>query len=840
MKKGLVKLLVLLMTFLMGIIGFSQLNNQKNEDLTTEMADATLPIVSFGIKTNGEYFSFNELHGYTKEMNALYMRDTITPVPMDWRLGLLIEKSDLPIDQISYEIRSLDTSRLIADTKVEDYAKKKASIEAELVIENLLEVNVEYLMILKLKSGQDTIYYYTRIMKEAEEYAMPCMEFALDFHEKALDEEKYQELALYLEPNASADNTTLNRVDIHSSLKQVAWADFDGERLTTPVPSLKEITDSYAVVTLSYMMEAVGEKGEMEYYNSEEIFRVRYTKDRTYLLNYDRNMNQIFRSASAFLYENYIQLGIRDEVVEYAYNEKGDIAAFVQEGELWCFNETTNHLVQVFSFIGNEEIDKRENYKEHDIKIVNIDETGSINFVVYGYMNAGNHEGQVGICAYHYDSVANTIEEELFVPSLESYQVMKANLGQLMYENTQGIFFFMEEGCVYRVDLSDMKQKILISDLDANSYSISDSHKSFAWIDEENSSSIQIMNLDTEQKQQITVGEDEWVRPLGYMGEDFIYGVAKRSDITQDAVGNVTFPMYKVCIVDSVTLEVLKEYQKEGYYTVSVEKKDYVMYLNRVRLSETGYVEATTDTIMNREGEGDEKVSVHETVTQAKQTQYQLALVDMVKEASPKVLTPKEVVFTNDRQVTLQEKEEEFQYYAYAKGRVVCVTNRLQQAIGAANEQMGVVIGYKQQYIWQRARKIQQPAIGISVGEEDAQGNSIAKSVSGILEKESININVGALLEQGKTPKEILESTMRDAMILDLRGCKLEEVLYYVSLGNPVFAMKNDMEAVLLTGYDTNSITYFDASQNQDKKVSLEEAAALFDSAGNAFLGYLK
>ena len=59
-------------------------------------------------------------------------------------------------------------------------------------------------------------------------------------------------------------------------------------------------------------------------------------------------------------------------------------------------------------------------------------------------------------------------------------------------------------------ELEDLREKIRlyieevgnVSDLDANSYSISDSHKSFAWIDEENSSSIQIMNLDTEQKQQ--------------------------------------------------------------------------------------------------------------------------------------------------------------------------------------------------------------------------------------------------------------------------------------------------------------------------------------------------
>ena len=129
--------------------------------------------------------------------------------------------------------------------------------------------------------------------------------------------------------------------------------------------------------------------------------------------------------------ETYIQLGVRGEDVEFASNEKGDIVSFVQGGELWCYNETANQLSRVFSFIGNEGIDGRANYGEHDIRILNIDETGSVDFVVYGYMNCGIHEGKVGICVYHYDSVANTVEEELFIPSDESYQVMKDNLGQL-------------------------------------------------------------------------------------------------------------------------------------------------------------------------------------------------------------------------------------------------------------------------------------------------------------------------------------------------------------------------------------------------------------------------
>ena len=36
---------------------------------------------------------------------------------------------------------------------------------------------------------------------------------------------------------------------------------------------------------------------------------------------------------------------------------------------------------------------------------------------------------------YHYDSLANTDEELVFIPSDKSNEVMKSELGQLMYVN---------------------------------------------------------------------------------------------------------------------------------------------------------------------------------------------------------------------------------------------------------------------------------------------------------------------------------------------------------------------------------------------------------------------
>lgn len=844
MKKGIIKSLVLIMVFCVGIIVFGQMTNHTNEDLTTEMADATLPVISLYMKSAQEsgWQEINELHGYTMEMEAVYMRDSITPVNKERILPIEIQTYDAEIEGISYEIRSMNMDRLIADAQVEEYDETKGLIQAKLAIQNLLDENEEYILIIELQTKKNPIYYYTRIMEEENCYTDEAVSFVLDFHEKTFDKNEAVQLSTYLEPNASGDNSTLHHVDIHSTLNQVAWADFKGERLTTPVPSFKEINSSYTVLVLNYLMSSANINGAMEYYNVEEYFRVRHTADRMYLLNYERTMNEIFRAESAEFYENYIQLGIRDTDVEFATNEKGNIICFVQEGELWSYNETTHQLVQVYSFIGNEGIDARENYGEHDIKIINISETGSINFVVYGYMNSGIHEGQVGICVYNYDSASNTIEEELFIPSKESYQVMKADLGQMMYENTQGIFFIMLEGTVYRIDLSNMKVTEYITGLKEGTYAISESHKFFAWMEGENiyrANTIKVVNLDTGNEQTITAGVGESLKVLGFMEDDFVYGIAKNADILEDLAGNTTFPMYQVRIVEPDSLEKLKTYEKNGYYVEDVQIEDYIMYLNRIAYNGMAYVDAAQDTIMNREGDSGTIVGVHTTITEEKETQVQLTMADVVPEGSPKILTPKEVVLEQNKEIALSAPVTEKRYYAYARGKVLRATDDLTDAISVANDEMGVVIGDEQQYIWKRAKKTIQNSLEVAAGSEDVGGTSIAQCISAMLERESVNIGVTMLISQGKTPKEILETTMENVIALDLTGCTLEEVLYYVNLETPIFAMTSDVEAVLVVGYDAHNVILFNPVTNTKEKMGLNDATEMFHNAGNVFFGYM-
>jgi hypothetical protein len=286
---------------------------------------------------------------------------------------------------------------------------------------------------------------------------------------------------------------------------------------------------------------------------------------------------------------------------------------------------------------------------------------------------------------------------------------------------------------------------------------------------------------------------------------------------------------------------VLKTYEKSGYYVEGIEIQGYTMYLNRIQYNGTAYVAAEQDMIMNREGDGQKVVSVCTTETQYKKKEVQLSLSQSVNQKSPKILTPKEIILEESRSVALEDNDTEETYYVYVKGDVLLATERVTDAIIKANESMGMVVSSRQEYIWKRSRQsIKTNFDEIVVGTEDASEGSIAQCLNAMLEMQNINISVSALLENGETPKDILTSTMKDVRVLDLTGCTVDEVLYYISCGGTVFAMTGSDSAVLLVGYDTGNLYIFDPQSGGVRKQEKDEADEVFANAGDVFFTYLE
>lgn len=830
-QKGKAKVAALAGAFILTVVIAGLINRSSSRDTTERMAEASLPIVSLYYEDQ----QINELHGHTAQMNAVYMRDSITPLEKNRRLPIRVDTYGTKVDTLSYEIRSMDMERLVAEGEVRDYTVEDGELTADIQIQNIIEEGKEYLFILTLGTGSKEIYYYTRIIQPVDSYVRESLDFVMNFHNTTMNEETGGTLATYLEPDASGDNSTLSKVTIHSPLRQLTWADFPFERPDRPVPSFKEIDRSCNVITMRYIVTCEGDHGT-EIYNVEEYYRVRFTSERIYLLNFERTMNRIFRGEEDCVYDQYVQLGIRPKNVAYASNENGSAAAFVQEGDLWSFNQDTNRTIQIFSFRSDtDEIDERENYDQHDIKIVDVDESGSVNFMVYGYMNRGIHEGRTGISVCHYDAVTNTVEEDLFLPVAVSYQVMKEDLGELAYQNNQKQFFLIAGGKLYQINTDTLETEEKMEDLREGAYSVSRSGRYIAYASGENG--LKVEDLETGSSHEVTADEGEKIRPLGFIGEDLIYGMSRESDTAKNTAGSRICPMHKIEILSTgEEYRVAKTYEKGGYYIAGTRVEGNTIYLDRLKLEGGIYQEAPEDTIVNSEGEEKEKVEIHTTTDSVHQTQVQIQFPKVV-EGKIKKLTSQEIVHEEPREVKLDISNKK-KYYAYAAGRVILETPEVAEAVRAADEKTGVVIGDMQQYIWKRTK---QPARGPLVSADAEEGrNSIAKCLNLILKKEGLNLDADALLRNGESPKEILEEVLNGYEVFDLTGCTMEQTLYYVGEGAPVFAMTGTDQAALIVGYDAVGVNVYEPGAGKVQRVSMEEAGKRFTEAGNIFYVYLK
>lgn len=841
MRKGIIKIVVLILVFCLTVVVMGERDRQTEMDLTSEMASATLPVLYL----ERDNVRMNQLYGYSSEMDATAMRDTITPLKEDLTLPLVVKSYQNQIESISFEVRSMDMERLVEDGEINSFSQENGEIRVNLQFENILEVGTEYMLEVTVNSDGKPIYYYTRIIREEDYYVDETLELVMNFHEQSFDAEQARNLALYLEPNSQGDNTTLQKVTINSSLAQVSWAAFEGERLEQPIPSIKELGSSYNTVTLRYILTAAGDNSSVEYYTVEEYYRVRYNSaiDRMSLLNYERNMTQVFRGENQAVSKNKLLLGIRPENVEYMANEKGTITAFIQEGELWSYNSDSHELFQIFSFRSAEGISDRENNGQHDIRIMRMDESGSMDFVVYGYMNRGSHEGRTGISVFHYDSVANTVEEVLFMPAVCSYEILKVDWGEVFYISDKNMFYLLADGELYRIDLSTGKAQAIISDMKPGSYVASEDGRYIAWQDSEdidNAEAIKIMDLEGEKIRTVEGSGGEYLKPVGFVESDFVYGTARAGEVVADSAGNMKFPMYKVTIVDKNS-QVVKEYQKDGYYISNAYVEQETIFLDREMRTEAGFLPASQDTIKNQQLESSRLITVDTIVTEKKQTQVEMVFAEEETE-EPKnlqVKAPKEVVVEKPRTVELETSKSRENYYVYSGGKILMSTPSVTDAVLGADSNAGVVIDSEQKYIWRRGRDASQPMIGSgTLDMAEISDNSVVRCLMYLLREEESSIDVEDLVAKGETPRQILTEALTERKVVDLSGCSVNQVLYYVNLGNPVLAMVGD-QAVLIVGYDEHNTILYQPAENTVKKMGLQDSDTFFSSGGNIFLGYI-
>lgn len=842
MKRLIQKILILLLVFA-AIVGIHALRSDKETDNQEVVREPNLPVVY--LTYGGE--RVNPLYGYTVEMDTPYMRDVITPMGEDRRLRLQIQCYDNSISNIRYEVTSMDGEHFIEDTILDSWKTEEDVCTATLNITNMIEAEQEYMLTLMVSTEKHSdIRYYTRFIQTSEDYTKQ-IKFVYDMNVKTFTKGNVEQLGKYLEPTETMDNSNLGHVTINSSYEQFTWGKLTPEWVSDPVITMKELIGNIGCYELSYRVRAKNDYDTMQYYYVREYYRVMFKEGARYLLSFNRTMDQIFEPSTQSVTTARMNLGIDSDLkVEYAYSPDYKWIAFENTGSLWCMDTSENKIRQLFSFVTKQEedTDERNYYLQHDIQIIDVDDNGNVDFLVCGYMNNGIHEGTAGISFYRYRKKRGYTEELAFIPSTRPYQMLQETLGKLSFVNDNNVLYVMLDDCIYSIDLTGEEYALVVDGLTDDNYVISDSGKKIAWQEGDtiyNASTVKIFNVESGQEYSIAAPENTCIRVLGFIKDDFSYGLARKEDITTDKNGNITFPMYQIQIVDGAYQEVMTYpvTKQENVYVTDVEPMTNMLSLKRVK-KRGNVFQAYDDDQLSYNGEEEKSaVTLSTIVTDLKKTEVVLQYAYKIDTANKlKQVTIGEKV-VDSSQLSERTPGEDTKYYVYGNGEVLGSFHNLVKAIALADDCAGVVVNASNDYIWARADRVEEMQIEeITIEEAANTSGQLVKCIESMLHFNGTGRKVASLMREGKTTLDILNEAL-DNRGLDLTGCSFDQIMYYVAKQQPVLAMLDNSRCMLIIGYNHYNAVLADPETGTIYKNGVEETEAMFKKAGSRYIGIL-
>lgn len=805
MKKHLINGGILTVIFIAAVVLFSHLTNRGNNNMTADLGGATLPSVSFSC----EGYEVNYLNGYKTEMELSTMRDSITPVRGN-KLEMHIEPYGNKIQAVDCAVLTLDGEKRLGGNTYKS-PEKTVTIEFE---DGML--SEERLLILTLSVGGQEIYYYTRVA-DSSDFSMPaCLEYVYDYHHNAMGKVENVGVGAALEPSGEAV-TSFFHVNINSDYDHVSWGALEPVVEGTERWKIVEANETYTSVLLEYEVRCKGEENETDLYRINEFFRVRSVAGTMYLLNYDRTMEQIFDPEQKVLSEKGILLGITDPDVQYLVSNDGVRTAFMQADELWYYNQDSDEVSLLFSFMDSESEDIRNLTDEHEISLLSMDKSGNVTFAVQGYMNRGAHEGEVGTAVYYYDSEKSSIDEKVFIPTAKSAAVASEETGSMVYYSvSRQMLYILDGGTLYETDMEKGTTATLVESLTDQQYVASEDGQLLAYQSNgnlEEATEVIVKDLESGEDHKVKCGQGECIRPLGFVHGDFVSGVARREDIGKNVSGEDVVPMYKVEIRDGAN-KVIKTYESDSDFVSGAEISDGMIDLERVVKSGAIYSGIASSQITSNEEKKDSNISLESYVTELKETQMRLTFADGIADLQPKVLKPKQVLYEQETKVEFEEPQTIDIYYVYGLGRLQGIYDSANDAVLKADEVSGVVVSGGQSYVWERGNRSLEYWI---TGKDE--------SIRAL--REQLNAGTAAI-------DAVKQTVGKD--VLDLSGCTTEQMLYFVSRDVPVVGMTGEGSAVILVGYDQTYVTYIDVASGGRSAISYDQMDAALAGTERAFV----
>ncbi|MDO5701879.1 MAG: hypothetical protein Q4G47_00800, partial [Lachnospiraceae bacterium] len=761
MKNRIFKWVMLLLVYIAGVVVFSNISllGRQQAVNASDLSDPTLPVVCIDV---GDGLKADRLNGYVMEMDARNMRGALIPVTTSRSITLSYKSFKNRVRAVSYEVSTPDTDTIVENAKIGNFREDGEYMTAQFSLNEPILMNREYPIRFTLQTDDREIYYYARVIQRSDPITDKYVQFVYNFYEGCLNQGGNTDINTYLETDDTITNNSFTSVNIKSSLKQVTWGTLKPQIMRKAIPTVRELNGTTCSLTADYMISAEGDNG-LEIYHVWEFYRLRYYNSRMMLLNFNRTALQVFRGgADGVITASGINLGVADRSVQYMSDSTSDAVAFVQDGALWEFSSGAGRLARVFSLrdVGNG-TDERYDNTDYGIKIIRVSEGGGIDFAVYGYMSRGEHEGMNGISMCRYNPESSSVTEKVFIPCRKSYELMKNDLDRLCYINNSNEAYIYLDSTVYRISLALGTSSVVLTNIHPDCFVSSADSSMIAWMDEMkpfSSRILTVMSLESGSTRSITAGKRQYLKAIGFLNEDFLYGIADEKDIRTGVSGDVTFAM-KTLLIEDFAGNVIKEYSNEGIWVIDVNMEPGLAQLTRAvrKNKKAPYEETTADNIINNRQNTATQVSVVLASTTRQGTTVTLKLPKVTGSLNPSVTSAK-IRYAEGGLTQLEKPSDQTLdiYYVYAYGSLQDALTDPAEAVSLADSMVGVVINNKSQYVYERGNK--------AARTELANGDIPEAFLSGTI-----------------LSTDLAEQVPENVTVMNLTGCTLDQVLYQLS-----------------------------------------------------------
>ncbi len=840
MVKYIYKGIILLFVFVGALFFFgSRLEtNIRDTRVKVDVKAETYPVLQ--VETQGQ--KINMLYGYSAKMEAGTVRESITPINQDKKITIHLKNSPTRITKLSYQILDKESGEVYDEKTLNAIQKNQKKVE--IVFDYNFRSSTEYILDLQATTSEGIeIHYYTRIKYYlSESYLAQKLDFVKTFHTNTFNKNDTSGIEPYLEPSADNLNNTLAKVDITSHIDLITWGGITPEIVSDVYVTVKEYNMETACVQYNYFAKAKIED-KKELYHVKEFYRVRYVTGQNYLLNFERTLETEFAVEQTSVNSSQLKLGITNQYEsKLKTNKEGNKLYFARGGTLYQYDMKTEEVMKIYSAFSEKADYLHRAYNEQGIRLLDVDEEGNVYFCAYGYFPRGRYEGDVAVVLFEY-TTEGELQEMVYMPISASYQQLEQDFEEYGYVSSRGIYYFTVANTVYSYNMMGKQLDKIAEDVKQNGFMTMENVNCYVWSSSLKlgyGDSITVFNLETDEKKVFTAPDkNTYIRLFGVIEDNFVYGYAKKKHVTKMKDGTRVVPCKELLIAD-MDGKILKDYRPSKRYVRNIQVNGNVINMTLCKRSSQGtYYNVGEDSILNQSEVQQSAFDYDSRVTTKALTEWYIDFPSSFEmKQIPKWKEGPKNIISSERAVQL-EQPKIAKYYVYALGKITEAYESAGKAIRAADEQMGVVISSNHQVVWERSGSFTQNSIGGLQAISEKRGiSNLAACVYIVLKGNQMDVSAQDLTKENKSIYDMLGKYLERPM--NLKGCSLEQVLYFVSNNKAVIAMTGSNRAVVIGGYTGSTLQIYDPATGQEKTVSRSEYEEIFKEAGNRFISFME